>query len=179
MSHIFTSLFVLLLPFQWQNGRQTTALPTAVVLQLTTRSGFWLPSLPAEVIFSLFLLPAWLRLSIKRGTKAASLTDPLNNLPALSSVRLPTLLQTTYTKIKPPPSVFQSELLKISSYFLFIFLFSAESSCLQLSIPKLNVCFSLLWAKQIFLSSCLYTWNVRETSQLFCSLYFQVWMNLP
>lgn len=102
MSHVFTSHFVLLLPFQWQSGsKKTTALPAAVMLQCTTRSGFWLLALPAEVLFSLFLLPVWLGLSIKRCTKAASLTDPLNNLPALSYVRLPTLLQRTCIKIKP------------------------------------------------------------------------------
>lgn len=50
--------------------------------------------------FFLFLLSVWLGLSIKRCTKAAFLTDPLNKLPALSYVRLPTFLQRTCSEIK-------------------------------------------------------------------------------
>lgn len=97
-NHIFISYFVLLLFFQWQSGRKTDALPTTVMLQLTRQSGFWLLFLPAKVLFSVFLLCVWLRLGRKWFTKAVSLSDLLNNLPALSYVSLPTLFKGLATK---------------------------------------------------------------------------------
>lgn len=175
---MFTTRLFLLLPFQWQGWRKISALPTALT-QLTRRSGFWFLSLYSQVCSFPFLLHVWLQLSIKRYTKAASLTDLFNSLPSLSYVRLPTLLQRTCAEIKPFIIVSIWIIKNVAFFFyLFILLFSAESSGLQLSTPKLDIYSSLLWAKQIYLSWCLYTWNITETSQQFCTLCFQVWMNL-
>lgn len=117
---MFTTRLFLLLPFQWRGWRKTSALPTALT-QLTRRSGFWFLSLYSQVCSFPFLLHVWLQLSIKRYTKAASLTDLFNSLPSLSYVRLPTLLQRTCAEIKPFIIV-SIWIIKNVAFFLFIYL---------------------------------------------------------
>lgn len=150
MSHIFVSPFVLLVPRQWQSRKRTTALPAAVMLQLTTPSGLWLLSLPPDVLFSLFLLP-----TLGSAYRGVQRLPPWQS-PHFLFCETDNISSKDLHKNKASPfSEFQTELLKISSYFLFILLFSAESICLQLPIPKLNVCPSLLWRKHFF---CLHSY---------------------
>lgn len=129
MHHIFTSLFVLLLPFQWQNGRKTTALPTAIRILA--------PFPPCWGDFLSFSFACLTQAQHKKGYKGCLLDWSLEQSPSSLFCETANTSSNDLHKNKaPPPSVVQSELLKISSYFLFIFLFSAESSCLQLSIQS-------------------------------------------
>lgn len=122
MSHAFTSCFVLLLPYQWQDRRATTDLPTAAhrYSRCPQDTGSF----------------AFLTLAQHKIVHKCCLSDWSVELPP-SSLLCETANPSSKNMLRN--KALQSfNLNYLKCYFLFIFLFSAESSCLQVSFQSLT-----------------------------------------